>query len=522
MARGAPGNPCWVLFASLLYASTAFAHAGPQVRMIHFGATDADPAVLVANRGLFLGTPAEGAWRLMCNEALEVTTTERPDVVMLPGGRMLVPTTMGLLATDDHGCNWPAIAAFSTWSTTALAQHPTEPMRLYAATYAPGETALRESMDGGLTWQVLLKGADSEFYRYLQIARSDPKTIYVAKLNFGSMKFEYFVSRSNDAGKTWQDQPVPVNEDESDLELLAVSPTDPKLLIAKGQAESPALMPERLLVSHDGGATFESPLSIHVISEAAFSADGKTAWLATDDGLFRSTDGAHSFARVGPADLVSCVVERDKQLYVCGWVLGVDAGNPGIGVSKDGGETFTNWMHLTDITQPVTCAPTASTSQVCAMPWVDWQRELLGPTGIVVPGWAGGGAGVGGMSMGSMGDTAGSSGAAADGGGGVAGSAGEVSQAGRAGSSPVATTPAGSSAPATPAPEPSSSGCAVAVSGAGRTSAGLLLAWLSCLLVLAVRRRSRRGMSTEPTTCATTDVLETSAGIEARHAQPIE
>jgi uncharacterized protein (TIGR03382 family) len=186
--------------------------------------------------------------------------------------------------------------------------------------------------------------------------------------------------RSSDGGESWQEHALPLQANETDLELLAVSPNDPAFLLAKAQTEDQASMPERLLVSRDGGASFESPQLLHVITAVAWSADLKTIWLACDDGLYQSTDAAHSFTRVGEADLVSCVTWLDGELLACGWYNGLAAAMPGIGASRDQGQTFSRWMGLQQVLAPLACKAGDTTQNVCAPLWVDWQREILGPS----------------------------------------------------------------------------------------------------------------------------------------------
>ena len=371
--------------------------------------------LLIANRGLILGDATSASWELVCNDVLLLTTSDRPDIVDLPDGRILVATARGTLESSDRACNWETLSTFGDMvSTPALAQHPTEPETLFLSTYAPGMTGLQQSRDGGRTWRELLRVADTDFLRYIRIARSDPARMYMAKLGFASSKFAYAVMRSADGGKTWQEQAVELNQNETDLEILGVSPRDPDLLLAKAHAADQVLMAERLFVSRDGGKTFEQPIALHTITQVEWSAVGESLWLATDDGLYRSTDAAHSFERVGKADLISCVQEREGALYACGWHKGVEAGMPGIGVSHDQGETFEHYMNLNEVKLPLACDRTSDASVHCEQLWIDWQREILG----YVP-------------MAGRAATAGTD--AAQGGGPAAGAAGQV--AGSAGAS---------------------------------------------------------------------------------------
>jgi len=152
--------------------------------------------------------------------------------------------------------------------------------------------------------------------------------------------------------------------------------------------------------------------------------------VAADEGLMVSTDDAQTFQRVGPAEYLSCVQERDGMLLVCGFYHGVPAGDPGIGVSTNGGQTVDRWMNLNMVLQPLACDPSTPTASTCAPLWVDWQREILG----VIDGLPDSGvAGSGGMST--LPDPGGAATAGDDGDAGLAADGGAAGSAGHSVSS---------------------------------------------------------------------------------------
>jgi hypothetical protein len=366
-----------VWLGALCMPDAVLAHAGPQVRDIRpEGAGHSQ--LLVSNRGLIMRGSSSANWQLMCNEALGVSTVEIPDLAELSDGRLLAGTVRGLKISADRGCNWQVVEPYAELTVPSLAQHPTQLDRVYITTYGPGQSGLRTSDDGGKHWQTLIEVEDSDYLRYIRIAPNQPQHIYVRSLRFGSgSAFLYDVLHSSDAGQSWQRHAVSLTDTETDLILLGVSPIDENLVVAKAEAGNPA-MTERLLVSHDGGTSFSDALQTHVITAVAWSGDGNTLWVAADEGLWRSSDGAQSFQRVGAAEYVSCVLERDGQLLACGYYRGVSAGFPGIGVSSNGGETFERWMGLTDVVEPLLCSPDSATAATCATLWSDWEREILG------------------------------------------------------------------------------------------------------------------------------------------------
>ena len=391
--------------------SAVRAHAGPQVRGITLARAQA-PNLLLSNRGLMFGPPGDSTWRLMCNEALGITTAELPEVVQFEDGRLLAACSAGLRESRNGGCDWQPIAPFQMINAPALTRDPSQPNRLYLTTFAPGQAALRVSEDGGTSWQQLAAAGDDEFLRDVRVAPSQPDRLYVRGLQCGSGGFKYSTWSSRDRGKNWDKRPIDIPRGESDFRLLAVSPKNPDLIVAKAEASNPVQTPERLLVSNDAGANYRSPISLHVLNAAVFSADGKQLWVGSDDGLFVSSDDGESFVQVGPAQYVDSLLAADGKLYLGGYYLGVSAGTTGVGVSSDGGQSFETWMQLTQVTQPAQCAPTTMTGTLCEALWLDWEREILSAV-AGAPAAGSGGSGAAGAAAGG----AGGAGAAAAGAG---------------------------------------------------------------------------------------------------------
>lgn len=431
-------------------SAAAHAHASPQVRAVLFGG-DALGRVLISNRGLLFGGVAGTRWKLMCNEALGVTTSELPEIVSLPDGGMLAATSRGLKASKDGGCSWQSVEPFATTAAPSIAQHPTRAETLYATAYGKGACGVYASQDAGAHWRRVLAAEDDAYLRYLRIAPGRPEQLYMRKLGLDGMRFVYSVWSSSDAGESWAGHPVEVNADETDLVLLSVSPVDPQLVIAKAEAANPGAVAERLLVSRDGGQRFESGWSARAISAAEWSRDGANLWIASDEGLFRSSDGARTFERVGPAELVSCLKQTEQGLLLCGYYRGGSAGMDGVGMSADGGQTTEPFMLMTEVTEPIACEDSAPTMSTCAPFWADWKREVIDGALPLPP------------------SAAGASAALAGAGGSVAPSAGT------------------GGAPGVDGAPGASGGCSV-----GLTPRSPGSAWLLCAIALLSRMRKRR------------------------------
>ncbi|HKU40559.1 MAG TPA: MYXO-CTERM sorting domain-containing protein [Polyangiales bacterium] len=453
------------------YATRAAAHATPHVLEMVFPESG---YVLVSNRGLIFGDAERANWQLMCAEALHINTSERPSVVSVSNGALLVGTSMGLSRTNDRGCHWEGVEPFAETSVPALIHDPASPQRLYLAAYSnqpDGKGGVYVSEDAGKTWQKLMPADERDYVGTIRLAPGDAKRIYASGQTWdGSGKYSFYIASSSDAGKTWQRTPVQLTEEELEVTLFAVHPKNPELITARAGGRSPMSIPERLLVSRDAGKTWSSPLAITLLSSVAFSADGSKTWVAGGDGLFESTDDLATFKRLGDATSMSYVTEREGQLLVAGYYTGLGSGDNGIGEMR-APDRYDSFMQLTDVKAPVACDASSPTAQTCAPWWMDWQRELLD----------GQFAGDAGMPVG----TAGASGAvAASGTGGSAAGGSAAAGMGAAGS--AAGAAAGSTAGTSAAGSSGGGGCSA---GGTPRSAG---AWLLLAAAALFERRRRR------------------------------
>jgi MYXO-CTERM domain-containing protein len=395
----------------------------------------------------------------------------------LADGRILAASSSGLVQTTDGGCTWEGIAPYEKVNAPALIQDPNKPERLYLSTFGTGGlSALRVSEDSGITWQPLKTASDTEFVRSIRVAPHQPEHIYFSQLSFGNGASDYTVWHSSDSGKTWATAPIMITSDESDFDLLGICPTVPLYVVAKAEAANPMIDPERLMVSHDGGMTFTSPMKWHVLNAVSFSKDGKTLRVASDDGLFASTDGGVTFTQVGMAQYVDTLFENDDTLLVGGYWRGVASGMPGVGASTDGGATLSQWMNLTDVVHPLACDPSQRSAQLCAALWPDWEREILG---IIDTGTAAAGSGPA-ANSGSAGNSAP-----------AAGSGGAAATAPNAGTSATSGGSAGQAA-TTPPTAPEKSGCSIAEVGETESSGAAIVWALAFGLATLGRRRHQR------------------------------
>lgn len=368
------------LCASLLSARPALAHAPPEVFDVIWRADGR--LLIVTNRGLIFGAPDSGSYRLMCNEALHITVTDIPSATYLPDGRVLAATYRGLVASDDDGCSWQPIAPLGATQTTSLAAEPAEAGRIFVASYGPDDGGIWRSDDGAATFTRVLATTDVDFVRSLELSRATDGqlTVYASGsvLNADGT-YTHYVTRSRDAGESWDRFEVPITLDELDVSVLAVSPSDPSIVIAKTTSIDPLTIPERLLISRDGGETFASPSDEVAPLHASLSSDGGTLWVAGPSGLFRSTDLA-TFTRIGTAEAMTYASEHAGRLLAAGRYEGFANAANGIAQLSDEGDGLQSLMELSDVSDGVICEPGTETAVLCETAWRDWQAEVLGPT----------------------------------------------------------------------------------------------------------------------------------------------
>ncbi len=480
---------CACLQAALLAgvswtAAPVFAHAPPQI--LSLARSTNGNLALLTNRGMIFGDSAQGPFRLMCNEALGINTSEQPDFAYAPDGRLLVATSSGLRATADGGCSWQPVAPFGSLATPALAQDPSAPKRLYLATYGTGQSGLQISEDGGTTWTPLTSVADDDFIQEVFVAPSSASDLYYSgEVLDTSGNFTHYVARSQDSGMSFTRAEIALQDNEVDLQLLAVSPGDPNVLLARAQDSNDAAHMDRLLRSSDGGQHFSSVLTVEQIFGAAFSADGTSAWVAAIAGLWRSTDAGQTFAQVPGPDRMTFVGTQGSTLWAAGW-YGGNMNTDGLASSTNAGDSFESVLAFPQVTEPVQCDAAAPTATTCEMLWKDWEYEILGmydvygggpvPPGVGLPGMMmpSGAGGVGGTGGGPAPDAGTPSASGGSGGGGAAG-----------------TTPVGAGSGGTAGGTASSQhggGCAVRA-GDRRPDATLLA--LGALALWLTRRRRR-------------------------------
>jgi photosystem II stability/assembly factor-like uncharacterized protein len=237
-------------------------------------------------------------------------------LAVLMGGLSLPAAHQSSYFSELH---WRLIGPFRGGRTVAISGVPQQPNVFYMA---PNNGGVWKSTDYGNTWTPIFDSEDTGSIGALAVAPSNPNILYVGSgegLQRPDLSIGDGIYKSTDAGKTWQHLGL---RDGFQIPSLIVDPQNP----------------DRLFVAVLGHPYGPNP----------------------ERGVFRSTDGGHTFAKVlykdentGAAE-VEFAPDNSQVLYAvlwsarqAPWEIGNSFNGPGSGLlrSKDGGNT---WQPLTN------------------------------------------------------------------------------------------------------------------------------------------------------------------------------
>jgi hypothetical protein len=367
---------CTALSVTCLSVTRVHAHAPAEVLQIVSDKPDA--LILATNRGLIYGNLQTRAFSLLCNEALDVGTSAPYRTASLPSGKLLVGDSAGLRASDDRGCSFAAVPALAQLSVPDMVQDPREPKRIFVTTAGVGAGGLRVSDDEGATFKTLLSVPDDDFLGSLLLVPGAPAQLYTSAVvlhkDTPTYTYSYYVAHSSDEGQTWSKSEVALTDDERDVTLLAVNPVRPQELLARATGSEP-ILGERVLWSNDGGKTFSSPITLRALRTAAFSTDGKVAYVGGVDGLWSATDEARTFQQVPGTARLSTLRSQSDGLLAAGYYEGLDARQDGIGLRGPSDTGFSRWFDFVEVGEPFTCPAPSTVDARCRPLWRDWTIE---------------------------------------------------------------------------------------------------------------------------------------------------
>jgi len=376
--------PCLAALAALALSPGAARGNGrfPATIDVHFKPGDHDVFALQATWGLITTFDGGDTWHWSCEDAVGFGGVYDPDYEFTSTGLLLATTTSidGLRLTRDM-CTWaPAPAPLGQDGDTPpkfVSQVEVGPTgTIWAAT--PYEIApaphLYRSLDDGVTWTPMGRpiAAAIDWWESMEVAPTllagSQTRIYMTgfALGGGGEKIRYLV-RSDDSGASWTDLGVDefsFGGNLSELQLAAVSPTDPDLVFVRVYQASGRSIGDDIYRSDDAGATWTRVFqSGDDVTAVAVRESGEVVLATALSGVHVSADGGQTFGAAIDDTKVQCVKERDDQLlFVCGVSFQPD--NMALGTATVAGE-WTTMMTFADVDDAYECDAATQQQQVC-------------------------------------------------------------------------------------------------------------------------------------------------------------
>jgi photosystem II stability/assembly factor-like uncharacterized protein len=376
-----------VACAALFAPSRAMANGRfPAANRIVLSPSDSDLVITRATYGVLRSEDHGATWSFLCEDALGLaqTATEDPALELTAAGALVAGLMIpaGLDVSKDQGCTWSCVGgALSGQAIVDLAVRSETSSTLVAlatptdATGQPAGPAVFQSTDDGLHWAQLGQGLDpSLLVSTVDVAPSDPHRLYVsATRGFGPGRTASLLV-SLDEGTTWTERSVPLDTaSEAFIYIGGVDPVDADRLYIRTGAPKGQSGATRLLVSVDGGSTFQVGLTLSgQMLGFALSPDGSKIYAGGNiDGLFVGQRETGTFARMrsvvrggdgGAIDVhVECLAARGAELWAC-------ADDPSgfiAGVSTDDGATFEPRLQLGSVGAAIACEPGTPAALAC-------------------------------------------------------------------------------------------------------------------------------------------------------------
>lgn len=430
--------------------NTTLAHGRePVVGQIAFDPADRDHFVMRGTWAFLTTRDGGESFTWSCAVAIDYDRlTEDPPVAITQTGRLSLGTFDGVRRSSVEGCNYEDAPSLG-WGSYAIDVQPDphDPTALFVL-MSPGDAdnTLLRATDDGAAFDVVHTFEPGFLVERVRPSPSDPTRIYVSGAipRMGEEPRHVFVLASSDGGATFTSTEIPLLMDERNAHVLAVDPMNPDRALVRVTRIVTDELPERLLLTEDGGLTFRTVLETLEIVGVVFSHDGARVWAGSwDGGFFRSDDAGATFTALDPDLRVRCLAERptesgDSELFVCVDELTNDYA---VGRSYDGGETIAPMWGFTDVENVTGCDGCSIVGAVCPSYWPDVLYDIAtigGLDGGVAPGPSDTGAGS--CEAGFPVDTGGRRADAAMGGDGGGGSTCACSAAGRA---PIGGAPVG-------------------------------------------------------------------------------
>lgn len=387
------GVGCALLCCALAAAIPSIARAHgrePSVGLLTFDRSDPEHMVMRSTWALIESYDGGASWFGRCAVAVGYErTTEDPPVVIASDGSIMAGIFNGLVRSDPTSCDFTPSPDedVDNLYLIDLIDGPDGVQVSYGVT-SPGDQAntIVRSGDDGATWTVLGTPNVEALLERVRVAPSDPSRVYVSGAipGRGGMARRALFFRSDDDGRNYTETEIALEGEERNVHVLAVDPSNPDRVLVRVVRLVTDTVPERLLLSEDGGASWETAASLLEITGLVFSDDGSQVWVGGWDGAFLRSDvggAVGTFEPVaGQEELrVRCLSYRPGatpgtgELWVCADELRYDYA---LGRSTDGGSTIEHVWGFLDVRVDTNCPACSAVGGICPTYWPDVVFDL--------------------------------------------------------------------------------------------------------------------------------------------------
>ena len=351
--------------------------------------------------GLLLSDDGGATWYWMCEKAVNYAATYDPSYSYTVSGALFATTFSPGLAVRrippaGDGCTFNEVAVgsgsgiFVSKDTLGSNDH------FYAAAADSTDAKIYESSDDGVTFpQSTGPGMNGDWWDALIVAPSDATRVYLSGYRFVSMQpkvFELFKSVNGGASFT----PLTVNicsttvttncfhvSQNSAVDIIAVSPTDPNVIYARSTLEN-GTAGDGIYLSTDGGTTWTDML--HAPSATTHGVPDSLYLVARRNGtVVVGSQNAGSYVNTTPTTTptawtqltspphINCLVENSAgEVWACTQNYGVPGvPSDGFGMMKTTDlSTWIGVLRFQDIVAPVSCPAGTNQQDMCVAPYM--------------------------------------------------------------------------------------------------------------------------------------------------------
>jgi len=341
--------------------------------------------------GFLFTSDAGMTWDWLCESAIPCAGQQDPAVALLNQGVVLSGQLEGLAISPDRGCSWSFLAGTAEQLIVDVAREPDgltaiAIKNLYSQTTDAGvllyNSQMLRTVDGAKSWQPLAGVIDPTLViDTIDIAPSDPTRIYITGQVFKQNHATMLVSQ--DGGQSYLPYPITFAPGETGAYIAGVDPNVPDRVYVRtlGINDAGSAETSRLLVSTDGGQTFNAHWSGDKMLGFALSQDGSRVYVGSvADGLVAANASDLAFSQKSTLQ-IQCLMTSGATLYACG-----NEANSGfiLGSTTNEGAAFTTLLKFETIHQPLDC-PATSSAASCLTQWPALEQQLGIPVDAGAP-----------------------------------------------------------------------------------------------------------------------------------------